>query len=381
MQGFDIVIGNPPYGAKFSETDKLYFKNSFKNKDSETESFILFIELGGTLQNQNGSLWFIIPNNISTNPNYVKIRKHTLDNFSIQMIIDLGANIFENASVDSCIFALKKQKLENSKIRCGKISSRDLAESELKLFEQKYFTTTPQNIFNFYISTETSYLIDKIQSKALHKLTDLIDFSRGIEFGYNSDYVYDNKGKNRKPLIAGRCLNRYELRFENKYIEVDFNDSSNFKTKSIYENPKIFVRRIGKEIIAYLDKENFYNVCDVYNLLPKSPKVDLYEILGIINSRCINYFFSNFFKNAKELFPKIPIKHLKEVPIKFSKGKISKLANDIQEKRVLAKDTLALEQQVDNLVYRLYELSYDEVKLIDPTFPLSQKEYEDIRLD
>jgi hypothetical protein len=379
--GFDIVIGNPPYGAKFTEADKQFFKGRFKNKDSETESYILFLELGGRLQSINGALWYIIPSNISTNPSYNNIRKHTLDNFSLQMIIDLGSNIFESASVDSCIFAFKNQKLESIKLRCGKILSRDLADSELKLFEQKYFLTTPQNIFNFYINTETSDLIGKIQSSASNKLSDFIDFSRGIEFGYSSDYVYDTKGRNRKPLIAGRCFNRYELRFDNKFVEVDFSDTSNFKTKAIYENPKIFVRRIGKEIIAYLDTENYYNVCDVYNLLPNSKKTDLNEILGLINSKCINYFFSNFFKNAKELFPKIPIKYLKEVPISLSNGKISKLTKSVQQKRIEGKDTKSLEQEIDNLVYRLYELTYDEVKVIDPEFGLTKKEYEAIKLD
>ncbi len=379
--GFDIVIGNPPYGARFTEIDKQFFKNRFKNKDSETESYILFIELGGRLQSNKGALWYIIPSNISTNPSYNNIRKHTLENFSLKMIIDLGSNIFESASVDSCIFAFKNQKIDSSKLRCGKISSRDLAESELNLFEQKYFLTTPQNIFNFYINTETSDLIEKIQSKASNKLSDFIDFARGIEFGYSSDYVYDSKGRNRKPLIAGRCFNRYELQFDNKFVEVDFSDTSNFKTKAIYENPKIFVRRIGKEIIAYLDTENYYNVCDVYNLLPKSNKIDLYEILGIINSKGVNYFFSNFFKNAKELFPKIPIKYLKEVPIKLSKGKISKLSKNIQQRRAEGKDTTSLEQEIDNLVYKLYELTYDEVKVIDPEFSLSKKEYEAIKLE
>lgn len=379
--GFDIVIGNPPYGARFTEIDKQFFKNRFKNKDSETESYILFIELGGRLQSNKGALWYIIPSNISTNPSYNNIRKHTLENFSLKMIIDLGSNIFESASVDSCIFAFKNQKIDSSKLRCGKISSRDLAEYELNLFEQKYFLTTPQNIFNFYINTETSDLTEKIQSKASNKLSDFIDFARGIEFGYSSDYVYDSKGRNRKPLIAGRCFNRYELQFDNKFVEVDFSDTSNFKTKAIYENPKIFVRRIGKEIIAYLDTENYYNVCDVYNLLPKSNKIDLYEILGIINSKGINYFFSNFFKNAKELFPKIPIKYLKEVPIKLSKGKISKLSKIVQQRRAEGKDTTSFEQEIDNLVYKLYELSYDEVKVIDPDFELSEDDYSKLKLD
>jgi len=379
--GFDIVIGNPPYGARFSEVDKHFFKNKYNNKDSETESYILFLELGGKLKCKKGSLWYIIPSNISTNPRYNIIRKHILDCYTLLMIIDLGSNIFESASVDSCIFSFKNSKSKATEFRCGIISSRDIETSELKLFEQKYFLSTPQNIFNFYINIETSELLEKIKSNASHKLSDFIDFFRGIEFGYSSDYVYENKEGNRKPLIAGRCFSRYVIKFENKFVKVNFSEPSNFKTKAIYENPKIFVRRIGKEIIAYLDTENFYNVCDVYNLLPTSDKVDLYEILGIINSKCVNFFFSHFFKNAKELFPKIPIKYLKEVPVKLSKGKISKLAKTIQEKRKLGKDTSALEQQIDNLVYRLYDLTYDEVKVVDPEFGLSEEEYNNIRIE
>lgn len=378
--GFHIVIGNPPYGAKFSESDKIYFKNRFKHKDSETESYILFLELCGKLQNLSGSLWFIIPSNISTNSSYHSIRKNILDNYDIFMIIDLGSNIFESASVDSCIFSFRQSQSKTTPLRCGKITSRELSEHILKEFEQKYFLTTPQNIFNFYIDTNTSKIIDKIQSVSSRNLSDYINFSRGIEFGYSSDHVFETPDGNRKPLIAGRCFNRYQFNFENKFVEVDFSDTSNFKTKGIYENPKIFVRRIGKEIVAYLDTENYYNVCDVYNLLPKSNETNLYEILGVINSKAINYYFSNFFKNAKELFPKIPIKYLKQVPIKLTDNKIGEIAKKIQEEKARSKDTGSIEQQIDNLVYRLYELSYEEVKIIDPDFELSEQEYEAIKL-
>ena len=45
------------------------------------------------------------------------------------------------------------------------------------------------------------------------------------------------------------------------------------------------------------------------------------------------------------------------------------------------KNTTALEQEIDNLVYKLYELTYDEVKVIDPEFSLTKKEYEAIKLE
>ena len=44
------------------------------------------------------------------------------------------------------------------------------------------------------------------------------------------------------------------------------------------------------------------------------------------------------------------------------------------------KDTTALEQQIDNMVYKLYELTYEEVKIIDPENTLTEKEYADIKI-
>ncbi|MDD2577498.1 MAG: TaqI-like C-terminal specificity domain-containing protein, partial [Bacteroidales bacterium] len=375
FQGFNIVIGNPPYGASFSKTETKFFNNKYIYKDNETESYILFIEKSASLQSILGSVWFIIPSNISTNHNYSNIRKFILSNFSLHIIVDLGANIFKNAKVDSCIIAFKNKQINNNNFYSGKISEIDISKIELKLSKQDYFLATPQNIFNFYISADTSNLTQKINSKTTLRLSDFINFSRGIEYGYNSNFVSSDK-KNKKPLVAGRCFYRYTLKFENKYIDFDYNDTSNFKNNCIYETTKIFVRRIGKEIIAYLDDEKYYNVCDVYNLLPKSNDVDLYELLGLLNSKCINYYFKNFFKNAKVLFPKIPIKYLKQIPIILSNGNISKLAKKIQEDKKNNIDTFVLEKEIDCIVYKLYDLTYDEVLVIDPLTPITREEYE-----
>jgi translation initiation factor IF-2 len=55
--------------------------------------------------------------------------------------------------------------------------------------------------------------------------------------------------------------------------------------------------------------------------------------------------------------------------------------NKIISKKQKKEDTIALEQEIDNLVYKLYELTYEEVKVIDPEFGLTKKEYEAIKLE
>jgi hypothetical protein len=44
-------------------------------------------------------------------------------------------------------------------------------------------------------------------------------------------------------------------------------------------------------------------------------------------------------------------------------------------------DTSELEKEIDNLVYKLYQLTYDEVKIIDPEFTITEKEYEAIKIE
>ena len=63
-----------------------------------------------------------------------------------------------------------------------------------------------------------------------------------------------------------------------------------------------------------------------------------------------------------------------------NKKPFEKLVDNINKLKSEGKDTTALEQQIDNMVYKLYELTYEEVKVIDPEFPLSEQEYEAIKV-
>lgn len=366
--GFDIVIGNPPYGAKFSSEDKLHLSKHYSHKDSENESYVIFLQLGSKLLKINASLWYIIPNNILTNTRYSNIRNFILNSFDLRLILDLGAAVFESASVDTCIFSVKNRKHRTSHAKCAFTHSRSMNDIMFKFIDQSFFETTPDNIFNFYIDPLTQQVISKILANSSTCLSDFIKISRGIEYGYNSSIVYDHPSTSRKPLIAGRCISRYQLIFENKFVEVDFSDTSNFKTMDIYESPKIFVRRIGTEIKACYDGDCYYNVCDVYNLQPTGSNVDLFEVLGLLNSKLINFFVKNYFKNAKVLFPKIPIKYLNDIPIKFSEGRISYLAKEIHSGKKLGLSTTDLEKEIDIVTYRLYGLTQEDVKIIDPDF-------------
>ena len=213
---------------------------------------------------------------------------------------------------------------------------------------------------------------------------------RGIEYGYSSIYIESkHKNKKYKPIVAGRCFGRYTLKFENKYVNFDENDVSNFKEKFIYENEKIFLRRIGKSLVATYDKDKYYNVCDVYNILMKSEsKLSIKFMLSLLNSKFMSFYYINKFSNAKLLFPKIPIKNILQLPI--PKLDLSKPAQKNQhdhmvqlvdqmlavqkklhtatspsEKAIYQKDADGLDKKIDALVYELYGLTKEEIKVVE----------------
>jgi hypothetical protein len=179
-------------------------------------------------------------------------------------------------------------------------------------------------------------------------------------------------------------------------------DLANFKSKHIYETEKILVRRIGAEIIAVYDHENYYNVCDVYNLLSKGT-LSLKYLLALLNSKLMSFYLQTKFKNSKKIFPKIPIKYLEKLPIKSldvtnkdektMHNKIVKLVDELlilnrelqtKEQEAKKRATKNLEQEaeivelhkkikrkiqlIDTEVYKLYDLIDDDIKIIDKTY-------------
>jgi type I restriction-modification system DNA methylase subunit len=397
--GFEVIIGNPPYGSTFNEEQKNYLKKHYPTSDIEIESYLIFIEKAFYLLNNTGFCSFIVPSNLLTNMRYDKTRLFLLKQTNIEKILDLGGNVFKQASVDTCILVFNKHKTENHIIQTyigdfvkkenieKKEAEREIIISNYKLFSQNYFEKNLGALFNIYSPEKNDSILIKIaQDKEL--LTNLVKFARWVEFGYNSKYITKNKKlKKAKPIIAGRCIQKYVLSFENKYVLFDEKDVKNFKERIIYESEKILLRRIGHDIIAVFDSEKYYNVCDVYNILAKNG-TNLKYILAILNSKLMSFYLKTKFSNSKKLFPKIPIAYLEQLPIKVLDLKkeaekkqfdtLLLLVENIEttqknlnnsivehEKKLYERLFTSLLSQIDEIIYQIYNLTPEEIEIIE----------------
>jgi hypothetical protein len=116
----------------------------------------------------------------------------------------------------------------------------------------------------------------------------------------------------------------------------------------------------------------------------QTSRINMKYLTGLLNSKLIEYWLRNKGKMQGNNF-QIDKEPLLAIPLCLANEKTTKeidlLVSKIIEYKSENKETDEFETQINNLVYRLYELTYEEVKIIDPEFPLSKEEYENIQLD
>ena len=154
-----------------------------------------------------------------------------------------------------------------------------------------------------------------------------------------------------------------------------------------FYSPKIMWKQTSVDQTFVFDTNGFFtDVSGQFLTLNESSKPEnLKYLLAFLNSKFVLYFMNNnaikFGEKGIRWIPaeieKIPIPQISET----SQQPFIELVNKIQFNKENDIDTTHLEKQIDNLVYRLYELTYDEVKVIDPQFSLTEDEYNAIELE
>ena len=117
-EGFDIVIGNPPYGAKYDNQTKRYYKNTYVTANSiqglqkgSLDTYTLFIELGYNLLRKNGSFAYIVPISLTSSDSLTGVHRLLIGNCDTIYISSYAVRpkpVFENAVVNTSILFFKK---------------------------------------------------------------------------------------------------------------------------------------------------------------------------------------------------------------------------------------------------------------------------------
>ena len=149
-EGFDIVIGNPPYGAKYDNETKQYYKNTYVTartihglQKGSLDTYTLFVELGYNLLRQNGSFAYIVPISLTSSDSLTGIHHMLMENCETIHISSYAVRprpVFENAVVNTSILIFQKTKTPCRHLYSTKMHRRGNEFNLQKLIDSLQFT-------------------------------------------------------------------------------------------------------------------------------------------------------------------------------------------------------------------------------------------------
>jgi adenine-specific DNA-methyltransferase len=398
--GFDIVIGNPPYGANIDKDAEYYQKKFIKVAKSYLDIYKCFYEQGYYLLKKNGVLTMITPNTFISQPRYVDLRTFLL-NTSVIKINNLGMNVFESAVVPTAIFFGCKSSAFEEFVFID--SSLNSTFGSLNDNSSQHFLKRSE----IESSKDLSFL--NFKNKHDFSFDDVFEIKdAGIQY-HRSGIGLKNKGgndlyerlfsenknhfKNNIPTIYGKKINYYYIDtdideyFNKSYREVlKSNESVSFNLEAFSRIPKILWRQTAAKPIATIDYEGYWfrNTIQCCWLRDKFNHVSLEFCLGLINSKFIGFTYNKIVSEAGRVFPQVKIGQVKKLPFVLPEKNLEKyIASRVKKLLVEASETpnKKFMTDIDIAIYKLYKLTFEEVKVIDPEFVLTEKEYEAIKFE
>ena len=400
-EGFDVVIANPPYGLVGSDQPAArayYTSGRFKLLSYKINLYLLFLERGLELLNQPTSiLSYIIPKSLVFNSYFESARKILLTKYSIPLIVEITEKVFDAAEVGDSVlfFARACTPTPESKLEYKIVKTVDI-NNDPGLIEITQQTKLAQTI-------GVQFRLPSFQTKVAHKLENLWKVSNGLNPG-NVKHVLLSTScvspKHRK-MVLGRDIQRYSLQWSGTWVNFDPSLKEKIKpseTKSkkgmtaqsrvdfalrspeIYTANKILVRKTADHIVACLDFEDFCFDSLSYGIQAKDQRFSLKFLVGLLNSKFIDKVHGDLSQNKNKTFAKVLAKNLQRLPVPDLNlddckdlGKHDAVVAVVDQILAAKKenpdaDVSALETKIDQLVYKLYNLTDEEIRIIDPDY-------------
>ena len=414
-QGFDIVIGNPPYISAptqvanpilATQRQKIIDSKQYKSLYQKWDLYIPFMELGiSHMCADGGVMTMIVPYPLSNQMYAEKLRKMFTHDYNLYKIVDLkGTKIFENATVSNCIpFVCKAKQQEHIAIA--------------HINEQKQITTDFEQPLDKLRQDEKLEVWNLTQEQRqtnrhpdLHVLGDFCYISKGMvlnadertakgEFAKEDLISLTKDSIHCREYIEAKDIERYRVK-RVRYLEYDTprvpDKLSRPTFRELYDREKLMFNRLGS-LQVYVDIKEHYlhsdsmfsavlwkDLCGVDNksiagvvkkfstltrreMEDLSAGYDLRYFLGILNSNYTKILLDDIRGGDYHIYPE----HIRKLPIPSATPAQQQPIIDLVETILTKKkqnpqaNTSVEENAIDQLVYKLYGLTEEEIKLIE----------------
>ncbi len=402
--GFDTIIGNPPYGAQFSKEVRHFLSKKYKVPVPITDSFILFILKALEILKIKGLQSFIVPSTWLYMTSFIGIREKLLSLFKIHKVMLFREFIFQKVTVETCIEIIENKDSPDYSIKFSEIINDPKELNGMVNNIKKSDILKRKNLMLYHSQNAVaSELFSKIQKMFEHLNTlskiicGLTPYRKGKgkppqtkeivnNRSYDSDYKVDD---NYRQYIMGRDFHRYTWQIEKeRWIKYGDCLAEPRYSAPFDDTEKIVIRQTADSIIANIDTNKYLSLKNVHNLRITSSGIAYKYLLGILNSKLISWWYQNLIPEKNRVFAEVKVINLKKIPIrtidfenKCDVEKHDRMLGMVEgmlgvqgrfqgakmerEREVFRKQIDILDRQIDQLVYELYGLTDEEIKIVE----------------
>jgi adenine-specific DNA-methyltransferase len=338
--GFDIVIGNPPYisyysntGSSLTDEEKKFFVSNFEGVikvNDRINSMNLMTEQGIRVLKKNGHLSFITNKTIAVLPSYIEVRRFILSKSRIEYVVtDLDP--FE-AIVDCVIIGLNKSIDSDYDLKWFK---GGVDSYEIKNVSQ--FTSNPKLEFHF---SSHQNILSRIE-EAKNKLEDLIIINRGVNIGgCFDDFLSSTKRSNSywKYLGGTRNINRFSFKwFEaDGYMKFDsaLEDELRTQGKTLalgnharYKTERLFIPESGQYLMAAYCNKDYYSAYGIMVGTNANSNYSIKYSCALLNSKLFTFYSieKEILRKGKKATPHVGVKGLNSIPVHMCRKDVQQI--------------------------------------------------------
>lgn len=382
--GFDVVIGNPPYGATLNKEEKDYFYSKFETAEYQLDTYTLFMEKAHKILKINAKLAFIVPSTWLTMFYFKTLRKYLIENSYFDNLLLFRYQVFEDVTAETSIITLTKNKEINEKINTNFYNN--LTEIETKSFKeisQNDWINSYELGFNILFNGNKLKVIEKIlkNSFELEKIVDIPNGIKPYEVGkgnpkqtkedlknrvYDANYKIDESYHN---YIVGGSINKFIIT-PSKTDWIKFGDNLAAPRKNFnFFQKKIMVRQTSDKIISAIDYQGLLSLNNVHNIVVNDEKYSYEALVCILNSKLMDFYYKFLVPEEGRTFAEVKAVNLKRLPIinfEFNQEPFIQKANlmlELNKKSQETKQNFYDELKLEKLTTKLQNfetLEFDE---------------------
>ena len=351
---FDIIVGNPPWGSDFSETDALQCRRAFKTASGKSiESYDLFVEKALSMLDYKGVLAFVLPEAILSVAAHDTVRRLIIDSCSFRFISYLG-NVFSGVQCPSIILGIT---LDDKKPVVGcKVST---GNDTFAILKPRAFS---DGTLSLNVSDEENRCLDAISNtRNVTYLKGKAKFALGIVTGNNKEYLSTEKKYDNEIVLKGSDIQRYGMTPSGNYIRFVPESFQQVAPIEMYRAKEKLLYRFISEVpvFAYDDRQTLsLNSCNI--VIPNIDGLEMKYVLAILNSSVAAYFISKKFNSVKLLRSHIEQIPIPVVPMDVQVSVIRRVDRIMNS----SENTSGLYKDLDSDIMELYGLSTNHSDVI-----------------